>query len=400
MATETVPRPYCRSSRSAAGSVAKSATKTGICSAANDAIEVVPSRRNATPGMRTAVVQIVHFGSWPEWIGAFLRSCSTNTDFVWKLYGNCELDAATPQNVTLKILTPDELSDRCRDLLGISISPQTWIRNPYKLCDLKPCLAELFEEDVIGFRVFGFGDIDVIYGDLSAFCGSVPELHDAFGTHIWGMSGHFSLFVNEPRMRRQFRKAPRWREMLEQSEVARFDEDYFIESFMNEAERSQRVLYAPIENCVLDRGRICLREEFTTPLIPYPWIRGREHPTTWYWWNGRVYNCMDGPRDFIYLHFMNFKHARSLDPKYGSRAPWFGKEVAWHTCLNTEEGFALDFDGLRPLTGRERQVLAGYESLPRREREHRSFRKPAEELTGMRETKRMHSPGFESSSAA
>ena len=41
--------------------------------------------------------------------------------------------------------------------------------DPYKLCDLKPAYGHIHERDIAGYRFFGYGDIDIVYGQISDF---------------------------------------------------------------------------------------------------------------------------------------------------------------------------------------------------------------------------------------
>jgi hypothetical protein len=44
--------------------------------------------------------------------------------------------------------------------LGLNLS------NPYKLCDYKPLYARIFSELVAPYDYWGWGDLDVLYGDI------------------------------------------------------------------------------------------------------------------------------------------------------------------------------------------------------------------------------------------
>eukprot|EP01038_Epipyxis_sp_PR26KG_P009720 gene9720-13080_t len=78
-------------------------------------------------------------------------------------------------NFTLKVVTLSELSQRVKERLGIDVKfTKEWY---YKLCDYKPTLAYLFPEmfDLrkrngnLPFRYWGYGDMDVIWGNLTRF---------------------------------------------------------------------------------------------------------------------------------------------------------------------------------------------------------------------------------------
>ena len=50
----------------------------------------------------------------------------------------------------------------------------------------------------------------------------------------------------------------------------------------------------------------------------------------WYWKEGRLINCQDGDRQFLYLHFMHYKSSRWLDKSVRDKAPWEGLEKLVH----------------------------------------------------------------------
>ena len=53
-------------------------------------------------------------------------------------------------------------------------------------------------------------------------------------------------------------------------------------------------------------------EQYSTILSQIPWFNGKSHPECWKWHNGRLTNSNDGEKEFMYLHFMNWKSAKWL----------------------------------------------------------------------------------------
>jgi hypothetical protein len=63
-------------------------------------------------------------------------------------------------------------------------------------------------------------------------------------------------------------------------------------------------------------------EQYSTILTSTPWLDGsHQHPTEWCWKNGSLTNKSDGNREFMYLHFMNFKSNKYL-PSGSPPAAW------------------------------------------------------------------------------
>ncbi|MFC3608426.1 DUF6625 family protein [Stutzerimonas tarimensis] len=55
--------------------------------------------------------------------------------------------------------------DRVSERFGIDFHPEF----PYKLGDIKPALGFVHQEELQGIDFWGFGDIDVIYGNPGAY---------------------------------------------------------------------------------------------------------------------------------------------------------------------------------------------------------------------------------------
>src|SRR5690554_4211993 len=111
------------------------------------------------------ILLIPYFGKWPAWFDFFLLSCEYNPTVQWKFYTDCHVPDVAPRNVRFQYITFAEYKEKVSLELDISFNPQ----NPYKLCDLKPALGFIHEEDVEGYDFWGFSDIDLVYGDLRRY---------------------------------------------------------------------------------------------------------------------------------------------------------------------------------------------------------------------------------------
>ena len=94
-------------------------------------------------------------------------SCGANPTITWLLVGD-QLPAAVPPNVRLLPTSFASYIDRVSAALHIRFAP----KNPYKLCDIKPALGLVHADDLKDSDWWGFGDHDVIYGNLRQF---LPE---------------------------------------------------------------------------------------------------------------------------------------------------------------------------------------------------------------------------------
>jgi hypothetical protein len=85
-----------------------------------------------------------------------------------------------------------------------------------------------------------------------------------------------------------------------------------------------------------------------------PWLDGTaNYPARWFWRNGRLTAAGYEDREFIYLHFMNWK-ASSVHAVHGGNAPWseLDRIVSMDWRKAASEGFMISHDGIGPLARR------------------------------------------------
>src|SRR6185295_13297049 len=110
---------------------------------------------------------------------------------------------------------------------GIAFDPP----QAYKLCDLRPAYGLIHARDIAGFDFWGFGDIDVVYGDLRGYFTEERLRHQLLSCHGRRISGHLTLLANNELMCNAFRQVAEWRELMLGEHVA-FDERRFSRVFL------------------------------------------------------------------------------------------------------------------------------------------------------------------------
>jgi hypothetical protein len=160
------------------------------------------------------------FGPWPPWMRPFLESCRWNPTVNWLLYGDAPPPSDVPPNVRIVTTTLDDYRAAAASRLGIRLA---WT-NTYKLCDLKPALGFIHEHEIAGYDHWGFGDLDVIYGDIRRFFAPAVLSHDLVTTHEHIVAGHFSVLRTTPRMLTAFKRVPDWKLLLSSARHRSFDE--------------------------------------------------------------------------------------------------------------------------------------------------------------------------------
>jgi Family of unknown function (DUF6625) len=329
----------------------------------------------ANASLKSIVIIVDYFGAWPEWFPLFLASCRRNPTVRWHMHTDCSIPEDQPPNVEFFPMTFDEYKRRVGDALDLSLGDI----DPYKICELRTACGVVFEDEIRAFDYFGYGDLDVIYGDIRHFYDGHVLSHDVISTHEWCTSGHLLLMKNAPALRRAFERVRCWREVFASKRRYRFDEDIFRWVFRTaeqlgvglpmpgEFEREFNFDDAKARTYVNARGLSSpgeididpalqannyFKEQFSTPLTPFRWHDGsHRHPEVWFWKDGRVTNALDGTREFLYLHFMNFVKPKALSSRYAT-APWseFRPRIMQIDASDFGGcGVRIDFQGIHPL---------------------------------------------------
>lgn len=295
--------------------------------------------------MKSVVIIVPYFGEWPEWFELFLVSCKWNDTIDWIFYTDCPEPEYLLPNVKYVHTSFADYCSHVSSCLGVNFKPE----NAYKLCDVKPFYGFIHEQDLTGYDYFGFGDVDVIYGNLREFLTDRVLTHNLISTHSNRISGHFCLLKNTDSLRNAFRRMASWKSFLENSEHMGIDESKFTKVFLKHRKHHKALVKLAGLFDSYQRNNYW-KEQYSTILSPKPWINGQlDHPENWYWKDGRLINSHDGEREFMYLHFMNWKSSRWLPKKLRKR----GVKSAWETKdrlvnlerFEAEQGFKINRNG-------------------------------------------------------
>lgn len=278
---------------------------------------------------------IPYFGRWPFWMPLFLKSCRCNPDIQWILYSDCGEPADLPPNVRHVALSFDEYCALVSRRLGFAFQPE----RAYKLCDLKPALGFVHEDDIRGFDFWGFSDLDLLYGQLrDYFTADRLARFDFFSTHERRVSGHLCLMRNTERMRTAFWRIPDFQQRLCDQKSHALDEGGFTRIFL-----WRKNFPAPLFRFVglfnPWRRKAVFEELYSTPNAGRPWIDGSENfPQAWYWRNGVLTTDNTGARTFPYFHFYGWKR-RYWDKECPPAAGRIAEVVAHDEWLIDAKGF-------------------------------------------------------------
>ena len=263
-------------------------------------------------------ILIPYFGSLPEWFPLFAFTAGRQSGFEWRIYTDDVPTYALPENVRCFETSLESYRAKVSDRLGLADLDF----QPYKLCDFKPFLGHVHRDELEGADYWGFGDLDLLVGDLGRFYGP-PMAKGALliSSHEDQIGGHLCLLRNDEAVHRRIFEIRDWERELRKPEHKAVDEYHLTEVFYPlrqrigwwHAERFYRYGRRLKLISGVNRGRFC-EELFTTPLSDIPWTDGSlywDHPLEWTWRDGHIRASGRG-LEVPYLHFMNYKSQKWL----------------------------------------------------------------------------------------
>jgi hypothetical protein len=178
-------------------------------------------------GYKTAIL-IPYFGRWPVWFEYFLQSCRYNTFIEWFFFTDCTIPKIEEDHIRFIPFTLDDFNALASERTGIPVH----IRHPYKLCDLKPAYGDIFAEYINDYDFWGYGDIDLIYGDFGEFfTDEILENYDIISNHDEFISGHLSILRNRPHTISLYRKDDIYKKAFSDPYYTGFDEQLLKRKF-------------------------------------------------------------------------------------------------------------------------------------------------------------------------
>ncbi len=167
---------------------------------------------------------IPYFGKFPNTIQFFLDSVASNTDIDCLIFTDDEENYRFPENVHVHYMSFDQLKNKIQKAFTFQISLDT----PKKLCDYKPAYGFIFQKELQEYKYWGYCDVDMILGRLSAFItDSFLERFDKVFT-----LGHMSIFRNTDKVNSIFLKeyenrnaiVKSYKEIFQSEKLLAFDE--------------------------------------------------------------------------------------------------------------------------------------------------------------------------------
>lgn len=168
--------------------------------------------------MKSIVVLFPHFGTLPPQYKMWRESALRNPDIDFMFFTDCDVESA-PNIFVHKM----QFSD-FRQMMAKAFDFPILLDRPYKICDYRPAFAYALADYVKGYDFWGWGDLDVVYGDIRAF------VTDEVLSHYKMISGygHFTLYHNDENTNTYFMKPVEgyidYKEALTRPESMYYDE--------------------------------------------------------------------------------------------------------------------------------------------------------------------------------
>jgi len=136
--------------------------------------------------MNRILIIIPYFGKLPETFPFWYESARNNPDVDFLFITDCEVRECA--NIRVKKTSFEDEKALYSRKLGRDLQ----IPTPYKLCDFRTAYGVIYDDELVGYDFWGFGDIDLVYGRIRHFL--TEEILSRYDMiNCWG---HLALYRN------------------------------------------------------------------------------------------------------------------------------------------------------------------------------------------------------------
>ncbi|MBS1946824.1 MAG: hypothetical protein JST47_03575 [Bacteroidetes bacterium] len=211
--------------------------------------------------MKIAVIAC-YYGKLPWYFKYFLYSCSYNLtiDF-FIITDERTYDIQHPKNVHFIYKELNQINALASKKLGFPVA----IKRGYKFCDFKPAYGFLFPEIIEGCDFWGYGDIDVVYGNIRNFISNeLMKVYDLISIRPDWAPGCFLLFKNCKKMNTLFMQSKDYKKVFSNGRHYCFDETNFQHDAFTEGKK-----YYEIPSKIESMMHVIRRLEEKDYIYPY-----------------------------------------------------------------------------------------------------------------------------------
>ncbi len=136
--------------------------------------------------MKSIVIIFPYFGTLPVQYNMWRASALRNPSIHFMFFTDADVQPA--ENIIVQKMQFTDF----QQLVQKSFNFQIVLDRPYKLCEYKQAYGYILQEYIKPYDYWGFGDLDVVYGDIRAFITDEVLQHD----FILGW-GHLTILRND-----------------------------------------------------------------------------------------------------------------------------------------------------------------------------------------------------------
>lgn len=172
--------------------------------------------------MKKACLIIPYYGKWPIYIQHYLTGCKLNPWLNILFITDLDPVSNSPTNVSYINRSFKQIEAKAAEVLSLD---KLQIVNAYKLCDLRPLYAEIFKEEIVEYEYWGFGDCDLIYGNMLKFISDdFDKSIDVISFNEQRNSGSFLLLKNTKKINELYLNLENYVELLKDDKSKCIDE--------------------------------------------------------------------------------------------------------------------------------------------------------------------------------
>lgn len=246
---------------------------------------------------------IPYYGAWPDYMHLYVESCRRNPLLTVTFVTDLDPFPDSPPNVRYHKLTFAALRSRIEALFGVATTGMV----SYKLCDFRPAYGVLFPDLIAGFDFWGYGDNDLIFGNVSDFL--TPERlaqNDILSFKRGHLQGPLTFYRNTEKVNELFREGGAYRAVFGAKDYLSFDE-FGKEGFHTRVKSPEEIWSVESDNISV----IAFKKAMTGDLRVYCEQDGREHllrDELLEWRSGELHNHRTREKHIFY-HWVLEKRA-------------------------------------------------------------------------------------------
>lgn len=234
----------------------------------------------------------------------WLKTCQYNKDITFIIYTDQTISVPIDvNNIRVRCMTFEQFKKIIQNSFDFKIQLQT----PYKICDFRPAFGDIFSEELQEFTHWGYGDTDVILGEMNNFL--TNELLEKYDKLFW--CGHLCIYKNNERMNKLYKCKHGSRfpyiDVFSNPRNCIFDEWWGDKGIDELAVENSCAVYRDV--CFADIERMYRKVSFNFDFKLAFAVDGFGGNIEYFEWNnGKLYgissfNGVSCKREFLYAHF-------------------------------------------------------------------------------------------------